>query len=115
MKIVREHINEKFVEDSDPIKDMNIGMYRKRNFNDKKDFLKELMLYIPGILKITKIPKDILLGKGVINDKYFKKIDKFLINNWSFDEISLGDRDCKLFYWNDHLKPLLLKLGYKDV
>ena len=26
MKIVREHINEKFVEDSDPIKDMGIGI-----------------------------------------------------------------------------------------
>ena len=26
MKIVREHINEKFTEDSDPIRDMNIGL-----------------------------------------------------------------------------------------
>lgn len=26
MKLVREHINEKFVEDSDPIRDMNIGI-----------------------------------------------------------------------------------------
>ena len=26
MKIIREHINEKFVEDSDPIRDLGIGL-----------------------------------------------------------------------------------------
>jgi hypothetical protein len=35
MKIVREHINEKFVEDSDPIHDMGIGMIKQI-----KDWLK---------------------------------------------------------------------------
>ena len=27
MKLIREHINEKFIQDSDPISDMNIGSY----------------------------------------------------------------------------------------
>ena len=29
MKVVREHINEKFTEDSDPVKDMGVGMWRE--------------------------------------------------------------------------------------
>jgi ankyrin repeat protein len=36
MKLVREHINEKFTEDSDPIKDMGIGLLDKL----KKDFIR---------------------------------------------------------------------------
>jgi len=56
MKLVKEHINEKFVEDSDPITDMNIGMVNQikkmierlmtqglkgagRNFLDKNEWL----------------------------------------------------------------------------
>ena len=30
MKIVKEHINEKFTEDSDPIKDLGIGEYPRK-------------------------------------------------------------------------------------
>ena len=29
MKLVKEHINEKFTKDSDPIRDMGIGIFRK--------------------------------------------------------------------------------------
>jgi hypothetical protein len=33
MKLVKEHINEKFVEDSDPIHDMGIGFKKEVNIN----------------------------------------------------------------------------------
>ena len=42
MKIVREHIFEEFVEDSDPIKDMGIGILIKRTFNSGKELGKFL-------------------------------------------------------------------------
>lgn len=29
MKLIREHINEKFKQDSDPIEDLNIGWFRQ--------------------------------------------------------------------------------------
>ena len=32
MKLVKEHINEKFTEDSDPIKDMNIGIKKLEKY-----------------------------------------------------------------------------------
>ena len=41
MKLVKEHINEKFKEDSDPIEDMGIGLYPKM-----KKFIKEVDDYL---------------------------------------------------------------------
>lgn len=28
MRLIREHINEKFVQDSDPVKDLGIGVFK---------------------------------------------------------------------------------------
>jgi hypothetical protein len=48
-------LNEKFVEDSDPIHDMGIGLYIKRNFDSIKDFHNWLYEYAPAILHIDNI------------------------------------------------------------
>jgi hypothetical protein len=42
MKLVREHINEKFTEDSDPIKDMGIGLITKL----KQEYISSHWLYV---------------------------------------------------------------------
>ena len=49
MKLVREHINEKFTEDSDPIKDMEIGLFDKL----KKDYKNEYNWTTPDDSDIT--------------------------------------------------------------
>ena len=72
--IMKEKINEKFIEDSDPISDMEIGVNVKRNFTNEKDFYDKLVFFIPAILKRKTIPKDILLYGGYINQTYFTKI-----------------------------------------
>lgn len=47
MKLVREHINEKFEEDSDPIKDISIGIINvHKNFPSYKEAYKFLCKYI---------------------------------------------------------------------
>ena len=56
MKYVREHINEKFTQDSDPIEDMGIGVkqkiidlqnrYRRENYSEKGNFIDLANFYI---------------------------------------------------------------------
>jgi hypothetical protein len=59
MKIVREHINEKFVEDSDPIQDMGIGIIEQI-----QDFLK-------GIdMNIDEVHPLVLINEFIKNKKY---------------------------------------------
>jgi len=50
MKLVREYINEKFAEDSDPIHDMGIGINCVRNFKSTKEIVDFLIAIMPYIL-----------------------------------------------------------------
>ena len=59
MKIVREHINEKFTEDSDPIHDMGIGMDILLN-----EFFKKL-----GI-SVDDMPNEKILRICIYHDRY---------------------------------------------
>jgi hypothetical protein len=60
MKLVREHINEKFTEGGDPIRDMGIGLYAHRDFSNVNKVVDWLIDYIPLIIKTDGIPDDIL-------------------------------------------------------
>jgi hypothetical protein len=91
MKLVKEHINEKFKEDSDPIKDMGIGpqqliinaakklyLYSLEGVNEF--IIDEITLYCVGILIKTNYPN----WKQANFKKYFAEafkhigLDKFL-------------------------------------
>jgi hypothetical protein len=73
--IVRETLYEKFVEDSDPIKDMGIG-------TDEiiKIFQKEIETHFP---LLRKGPAD----KGLIN--YYKQSNKIKIITWPFSDVGI--------------------------
>ena len=60
MKIVREHINEKFTEDSDPISDMGIGIDKKRTFKTTSELTNWVYKHLAHILGTDKIPDDII-------------------------------------------------------
>ena len=88
MKLVREHINEKFKEQSDPIEDMGIGVYNKKmNFKTSKEAMEFLISLIPAILNTDEIPSDILKQDGnwilpIYNDEIFKYYKNFItVNN----------------------------------
>jgi len=91
MKLVREHINEKFTEDSDPIHDMGIGLYH--NFENEYELEKWIAKNLPLILKTKDIPQDIIKSDDCwIKEKYFTKIsmfmDKYLTVNGKGGEIA---------------------------
>jgi len=84
MNLVREHINEKFVENSDPIQDMNIGIKKVIIDAAKKAFrinmnhlislkIDEITLYCVGIIIRTNKP---IGWKEVHFKNYFNNILK---------------------------------------
>lgn len=60
MKLVKEHINEIFRDDSDPIEDMEIGVYKKRVFDNVDKAGRFIIRVMPAIIDTDKIPKDII-------------------------------------------------------
>ena len=65
-KVVKESLNEKFVQDSDPIKDLGIGIFGPNNFNNKEEFYEFLNRNLAYILKKDEIPKVFVMA----NDTY---------------------------------------------
>ena len=60
MKIVREHINEKFKEESDPIIDMGIGVFTKKTYESPKIAAKHIYANLKEILGLEEIPGDVI-------------------------------------------------------
>ena len=81
MKIVREHINERFIDDSNPIDDMGIGVFSHKDFQNEQDLAKWVVKAIPAILKMKKIPKDIINiddGDAISFPwKYYRPIERY--------------------------------------
>lgn len=114
MKLVKEHINEKFTQDSDPIHDLGVGIFVKRNFTDKQKFVEFLVNAIPAIINEPKIPKNILLQPAIIRHDIFLKVSKYLENYITFNGVSAN---IKYFasengFWNSLLRNHLIKIGF---
>jgi len=108
---MHKKVNEKFTLDTDPIRDMGIGLYHKRDFSSNKELQKWLLEYIPAILKTDKIPDDIINPANHVPAypwKYYtpiqKFIEKYLTVNGSFASFVGLNHIC--------LKQTLLKMGY---
>ena len=72
-------VNEKFTEDSDPIRDMGIGIFHPHDFKNRKEFDNFLADVLPFILKKDTIPEDILNDPGVyISHKYVPQILNYI-------------------------------------
>jgi hypothetical protein len=110
MKLIREHINEKFIEKSDPIIDMGIGLYIKRNFKNAHEYADFMYNNLAVILHKKKIPRDYLHGRGYyFNKKYDKLVDDYLE-----DYVTVNDHPV----WNSDnmiLHRLLLDKGFKEI
>jgi len=85
MKLVREHIDEKFTEKSDPIEDLEIGIFQPRIFTNIDDGAEFMLKALPAILKKDKIPEDILKPRiqeidphYSFNPEYFAPILKYV-------------------------------------
>src|ERR1035437_8482383 len=96
MNLVREHIYEKFTEDSDPIKDLGIELYAHRNFNTREDSHEYLYKILPILLKINN-PKSIIPPDsypGILVNEYYQILFKYCNKYFSIKGTSNG---CKFF------------------
>ena len=71
-KVHKSKMNEKFEEDTDPIKDMGIGLYAQHNFKSVSNMNMFVAEMLSAILRINKIPEDILNDKRETYYLYFK-------------------------------------------
>ena len=83
MKKVTNYINEKFEEDTDPIHDMEIGIYAKRDFKTYEERYEYVIRVLPIVLHVDKIPKDILKKDyngniGGINEEYYRTVADYV-------------------------------------
>jgi hypothetical protein len=108
-KKVKESLNEKFTEDSDPITDMGIGFYHVKTFNSYKKAYDYIIEHLHLILKEESIPKDIIYDKQwFIKPKYHDKI-----NDYVRKYIKIKGVDNILsFSHHSHLHEILKKKGY---
>jgi len=98
---VKESVNEKFTEDSDPIKDLSIGINVRRKFNTQDEMYNWLSYNLQGILDPDRPLDDILTdilndpgGTGVyLGVKYYSKLTQYA-NQY----LSSIDRDCMGVY-----------------
>ena len=114
--LVREHINEKFTQDSDPIHDMGIGIYTKRNFNDERKFFKFLIEVMPVIIKTGSIPKNILKGPGIIRQDIYDKVNNYLEQYITIKNDPANDHFFDIHYtgfWNHILRHILKEKGFE--
>jgi hypothetical protein len=127
MKLVKEHINEKFTEDSDPVADMGIGVTSPHTFTDVNEFIDYLVDAVIPYIYGGKIPNNILDykagGPGSIPHKlfnnlinFFKKYNYKSKGKMEYDDFSSSDGVAPTFeYWPEILKNKLKSKGYKPI
>jgi len=117
MKLVREHINEKFTDDSDPITDMGIGIFHSHDFKSIEDFINFLIINFKVITGYDLDPKILFHkreeGFGVIyNPIYQILMQKIRKYKWTLKGIGSRDRWPSLsgwYNWPEKFKETVLK------
>lgn len=126
MNIAQKHINEKFTQDSDPIKDLGIGVFIKRDFTTHEKLCNFVLKMLPAILKTSKIPDDIVfLPKykvGAFKWKYYFKINDYVnrylsVNNQNvwFNEIFQTNKGSNQISICEYIWKKLLEKGYPKI
>jgi hypothetical protein len=113
-KIIKEHINEKFTDDSDPIRDLRIGAFkRKMTFTDKDEYISTLLSLLPLILGTKEIPKDIIASSNnYIFSPYYHTISAYVGNYFTFED----SKNVKAFHdieWCFLLRTELRRMGFE--
>jgi len=89
MKIVKEYLNEKFTDESDPIKDMGIGY--KENFDPAEEFKKIDKRSERVLRKLIKS-----LNQKIYDDLYDKLIGKTITGKFELSNYNLVERSIKV-------------------
>jgi hypothetical protein len=121
MKLIREHINEKFIEDSDPIADMGIGLLSDLDEfvklilkKDRKYLLWTVQLVYPYITIYFNSPK--IRKSGLLKDKdeCIQYLENILFNKMNLQS-TLLDRNVEgdFHYKNNILGEVNIHVRYK--
>jgi len=121
MKLVREHIFEKFNDDSDPITDMDIGINHVMNFDSNLEAVNWLANNVAAILKLPEIPDDIINTEWqYINKKYSTTIIRYVYDylrvnqDHIFGRMDAPEIDRKNHVtWIEKLHEILKNRGFK--
>jgi hypothetical protein len=104
---IKENVNEKFTDESNPIKDLGIGINHKRNFETIEELTEWIFKYLPHILETDKIPYDIIQDdRNWLKEEYIMKIEEYCKKYLSY----MNNRHE--IYWR-YLHNLLENQGYK--
>ena len=122
MKLVREYINEKFTEDSDPVKDMGIGVTGSQIFSDVDEFTNYLVDAVIPYIYGGKIPEDILKnvenGRIISIELYEKLVDFLEKHKYKMKDNSevyvYPSMPSSFTRWLYKLKNKLKARGYKS-
>ena len=102
-------LNEKFTEESDPIKDMGIGeMNKKIDFKNEKELFKWIIDRLHVILKKESIPEDIIYCKiDFVKLRYRYKIEDYIDKYLTINNNNVWVDIEKLYH-------KLRKMGFKE-
>ena len=117
VKLVREYINEKFTADSDPIKDLDIGIYAQRNFKNYEEIAAFIVRILPTIIGTTEIPKNVIASSvHYINDSILEKVNKYLCDYISLNgkHIIMTPDRAMTGYTHQAMNKILRSMGYKN-
>lgn len=112
-------INEKFKEESDPVRDMGIGIYHPVKYKTAFKAAKFVVKHLTTIMGVDKLPNDIINKNNpdvvhVFNNAYWPPVKEFLMKC-----VLTSDGRRELSFWSSVLKEmfiLLQAMGYpKDV
>jgi hypothetical protein len=102
---------EKFAEESDPVKDMGIGLYgRSIDFKSIDELVDFFIDFLPAILKTKEIPVNIiyLAGAGpAYNWQYYSYLDNYVKRYFTINNKSTNLENFLISSWKK-----LLKMGY---
>jgi hypothetical protein len=122
---IKESLNEKFVEDSDPIHDMNIGIYVHKKFSNREKMYEWLSNHLQVILDVGRplddILKDILNNPGkrgsYLGPKYTNKLFKYAEKYLSLHDGDTGILPNPFHHFLKkkfpHIKSWMIEGGYK--
>lgn len=107
-------IFEKFEEDTDPIRDMGIGIERSIDFKSKKELTKWVLKHVEYILHVKKIPEDIILDdRHYLKQKYTVLIQKYAHKYFTVNGNNAWPSDVYPNWGN--MREVFLEKGFKSL
>jgi hypothetical protein len=107
-----DFIDEAFTADSDPIRDMGIGIFkRKMNFTNQEELVDAILTLVPSILGTDKIPEDIInTDHNILLPHYYHTINLYLYKYFTYNNKLVSESNTE---WCLALRQKLRDIGFE--